>query len=95
MRVEVIKGAQVSLEEIAQELRLGDNFVITFHINPDYDAVGSSLSMFYILKRMEKNVMIVGDEEENIIRKILVFCHFLKKSNMFQFWIDFQLRSIL
>jgi len=69
MRVEVTKGAQVSLEEIAQELRLGDNFIITFHINPDYDAVGAALSMFYILKKMEKNVIIVGDEEESIIRK--------------------------
>ncbi len=69
MRVEVIRGVQVSLEEISKELRLGDNFIITFHINPDYDAVGSALSMFYILRKMEKNALIVGDEEESVIRK--------------------------
>jgi len=44
-----------------QDLLLKYNsFVITTHVNPDADAIGSEMAMYYILKELNKDVRIVN-----------------------------------
>ncbi|MBI4810114.1 MAG: hypothetical protein HY800_01440 [Ignavibacteriales bacterium] len=35
-------------------------FVITTHVNPDGDAIGCELALFYSLHQLEKNVVIIN-----------------------------------
>jgi bifunctional oligoribonuclease and PAP phosphatase NrnA len=51
-------------EEVLEELRLGDKFLLTTHENPDGDALGSLVAMHEILNAMGKdNVMFMSAEE--------------------------------
>lgn len=43
-----------------------DSFTIATHINPDGDAIGSLLGLFYLLEKMGKNVSIAWDTESEI-----------------------------
>lgn len=62
-----------SIEEITEILKTNDNFVITFHINPDYDAVGSSLALYRVLRDLGKNVIVVSEEKKETFEKIFSF----------------------
>jgi phosphoesterase RecJ-like protein len=35
-------------------------FIITCHVNPDADALGSELAMYYILKKLDKEIRIIN-----------------------------------
>lgn len=51
-------------DEVLEELRLGDKFLLTTHENPDGDALGSLVAMHEILNAMGKdNVMFMSAEE--------------------------------
>jgi phosphoesterase RecJ-like protein len=51
-------------EEVIEELRLGEKFLLTTHENPDGDALGSLVAMHEILNAMGKdNVMFLSAEE--------------------------------
>ena len=45
-------------------LQASENIVITAHINPDGDAIGSSLSLYYALKDMGKKVEVIINESK-------------------------------
>jgi len=45
-------------KKIWNKIKESDNIVLISHINPDGDALGSSLSMYNILKKLNKNVTI-------------------------------------
>lgn len=63
-----------TFEDIKEILKREDKFVITFHVNPDYDAVGSSLSLSYILKKLgKKEVLVVSEEKREIFEKTFSF----------------------
>jgi phosphoesterase RecJ-like protein len=47
-------------KKIWNKIKQSDNIVLISHINPDGDALGSSLGMYSILKNMKKNVKIVN-----------------------------------
>ena len=47
-------------KKIWDKIEESDNIVLISHLNPDGDALGSSLSMFKVLKNMGKNVKIVN-----------------------------------
>jgi len=47
-------------KKIWEKIEESDNIVLISHLNPDGDALGSSLSMFKVLKNMGKNVKIVN-----------------------------------
>ena len=52
----------IDKDKLIQAVRAIDgsnNIVITAHISPDGDAMGSSLAMYHLLKRLHKNVTIV------------------------------------
>ncbi len=51
-------------EQVVEELRLGDKFLLTTHENPDGDALGSLVAMHEILDLMGKdNVMFMSEDE--------------------------------
>ena len=53
-----------SLEEVAQELRAADRFLLTTHEGPDGDALGSLLAMHHILTQLGKDsVMFLAAKE--------------------------------
>ncbi|MEN2997888.1 MAG: bifunctional oligoribonuclease/PAP phosphatase NrnA [Brevinematia bacterium] len=63
-----------TLGEIVDILRKEQKFVITFHVNPDYDAVGSALGMLYILREMGKDsVLVVSEEKREVFEKTFSF----------------------
>ena len=47
-------------KKIWNKIKESDNIVLISHVNPDGDALGSSLSMYNILKNMNKNVSVVN-----------------------------------
>jgi len=47
-------------KKIWNKINESDNIVLISHVNPDGDALGSSLSMYNILKNMGKNVKVVN-----------------------------------
>jgi phosphoesterase RecJ-like protein len=55
-----------------------DKFIITCHVNPDADALGSELAMYYILKKLDKKVRIINYSQtpENLL--------FLDKNNVIE-----------
>ena len=56
-----------------------DSFLLTTHVNPDADAIGSEIAMYEVLKKLNKKISIINHSEtpyylqfldsENIIRK--------------------------
>jgi phosphoesterase RecJ-like protein len=52
------------VEQVAEEIRAGDRFLLTTHENPDGDALGSLLAMHQILGALGKDsVMFLGAKE--------------------------------
>lgn len=47
------------MNEIVNEIKIHDNIVILCHVNPDGDAVGSSLGLYNALKTIKNNVDII------------------------------------
>lgn len=59
------------MEEIIKQINNAKNIAIFFHINPDGDAIGSSLALKHALSKLNKNVRIFSSE------KIVEFEEFL------------------
>ena len=58
---ELVRG---DLDQIAEEIRGGDRFLLTTHENPDGDALGSLLAMHHILGALGKDsVMFLASKE--------------------------------
>ena len=53
---------QIELREAAAKLKSAQKIIVTAHINPDGDAIGSSLALVQILKLMHKDVRIFIDD---------------------------------
>lgn len=51
-----------SLDNIIDYINGSDTFVLTSHVSPDGDNIGSTLSMYYSLKKIGKNVYYVLDD---------------------------------
>ena len=41
---------------LSDQINISNNIVLSTHINPDGDGLGSELAMFYYLKSIGKNV---------------------------------------
>ena len=67
------------LQEILKLVKNSENFVITSHVNPDGDSIGSEIAMYLYLKKLGKNVRVINYsltpnnyrflDENNIIEK--------------------------
>lgn len=51
------------IDEILDYLVKEDNFVVSSHVNPDGDNIGSSLAMYRFLKKIDKNVEYILDDD--------------------------------
>ena len=54
---------QISLTETAAELKAHERIVITAHVNPDGDSIGSSLGLMHALKALGKEVQVFIDDD--------------------------------
>ena len=54
---------QISLKETAAELKAKQRIVITAHVNPDGDAIGSSLGLAHALQALGKDVQVFIDDD--------------------------------
>ena len=54
---------KITLQLAAAKLRAADNILVTAHVNPDGDAIGSTLAMLQILRAMGKNVAVYIDDK--------------------------------
>lgn len=52
----------MSLKEIAEEIKKHDYFLITSHVNLEGDALGSELAFYRLLKALNKNAVIVNED---------------------------------
>ncbi|MFN4245123.1 MAG: DHH family phosphoesterase [Brevinematia bacterium] len=78
--------SETLLKEIIEILMKESNFLITFHINPDYDAVSSSLALMYILKAIEKkNVIVVSEERKEVFQRVFSFLPFYEEIKEFKY----------
>ena len=62
---------KLTLEKTAEVLKNADRLVLTAHVNPDGDAIGSSLGLMHILREMGKEVQIFIDDDIPSIFSIL------------------------
>ena len=54
---------KIELKEAADKLIAANNIVVTAHVNPDGDAIGSSLALAQILHALNKNVRVFIDDK--------------------------------
>lgn len=53
----------MSLKKIAAQIRNRDNFLITSHVNMEADALGSELAFYRLVKLLNKNAIIVNEDD--------------------------------
>ena len=55
----------ITPKEIGEKIKKSKNIVLTAHINPDGDALGSLLAFYFMIKKFDnkKNVQIVVDDK--------------------------------
>ena len=62
---------QMELKDIRKHFDEAENILITAHIHPDGDAVGSCLALYHVLKQMGKKARVVLDDHVPEIYDIL------------------------
>lgn len=50
------------MSEVMDVLKKRDNFLITAHVNPEGDSIGSQLAMFFLLKKIGKKAVMVNHD---------------------------------
>lgn len=53
---------KIEIENILDYIEKNDDYLVTSHVNPDGDNIGSSLAMYGFLKKINKNVIYVMDD---------------------------------
>ena len=51
-------GTTKAPEELLRRIRQGNRFLLTSHVNPDGDAIGSGLGLARILRRLGKSAVV-------------------------------------
>ena len=52
----------MGIKEIAEAIKKYDNYLITSHVNAEGDAIGSELALFYLIKQLGKNAVLVNND---------------------------------
>lgn len=60
------------MDKIIKYINESNYFIVTSHVNPDGDNIGSTLAMYYYLKSLKKTVYYVIDDETPINLKFLL-----------------------
>ena len=61
-----------NLDNIIKYIHGSNDFVVTSHVNPDGDNIGSTLSIYYFLKKINKNVYYVMNDEMPLNMRFLI-----------------------
>ncbi|RKY42660.1 MAG: bifunctional oligoribonuclease/PAP phosphatase NrnA [Candidatus Makaraimicrobium thalassicum] len=51
------------VDKVIEAFRNRDNFLITAHVNPEGDSIGSQLAVYYILKRLGKRAVMADHDD--------------------------------
>lgn len=68
------------MNNIIDEIKVSNNIVLLCHINPDGDAIGSTLAMYEALKKLGKEVDILIEEPPEVFNYIKSFSNIRKSS---------------
>lgn len=52
-----------NMEKVIEAFKKRDNFLITAHVNPEGDSIGSQIAVHHILKKLGKNAVIVNHDD--------------------------------
>lgn len=61
-----------SIDTIIKYIHGSNDFVVTSHVNPDGDNIGSTLSIYYFLKKINKNVYYVMNDDMPVNMQFLI-----------------------
>lgn len=73
-----------NIDTIIKYIHGSNDFVVTSHINPDGDNIGSTLSMYYFLKKINKRVYYVMDDSMPLNMRFLIKDINIINSNQFK-----------
>ncbi|WP_455538250.1 DHH family phosphoesterase [Terrisporobacter sp.] len=73
-----------SIDTILEYIYGSNDFVVTSHVNPDGDNIGSTLSIYYFLKQINKNVYYVMNDEMPLNMQFLIEDTNIINSNEFR-----------
>lgn len=59
----LVEDMKISLKEAAAKLLSADTLVLTAHVNPDGDALGSCLGLYQVLTKLGKQVEVLIDDD--------------------------------
>ena len=62
MAVEPLEGVNMSMKKIVEAVKKYDNYLIMSHINAEGDAIGAELAVFFLVKQLGKNAIIINNE---------------------------------
>lgn len=61
-----------NIDTIIKYIHGSNDFVVTSHVNPDGDNIGSTLSIYYFLKKINKNVYYVMNDDMPLNMRFLI-----------------------
>ena len=61
-----------NIDNIIEYIKGSNDFVVTSHVSPDGDNIGSTLGIYYTLKKLNKNVYYVLDDNIPLNLRFLV-----------------------
>lgn len=73
---------RISLKETAAKLLAAENIIITAHVNPDGDALGSSLALYQMLLKRGKRVQVLIDDDIPELFSFLPHIETIKKPDL-------------
>jgi bifunctional oligoribonuclease and PAP phosphatase NrnA len=73
MELKLADEQQKKISTIAELIKEKKTFIITSHFNIDGDALGSELAFFSLLKRLNKEVLIINQDDPPVIYKFLPY----------------------
>lgn len=79
---------RISLKDAAARLRAAENIIITAHVNPDGDALGSSLALYQLLLKLGKNVQVLIDDDIPAVFGFLPRIEEIKKPDLASYQAD-------
>lgn len=53
----------IDFEKLKKIIESNNSFLLTTHVNPDADAIGSEIALYYLLKELNKEVFIINHNE--------------------------------
>ena len=68
------------MNNIIDEIKVSNNIVLLCHINPDGDAIGSTLAMYESLKKLGKDVDVLIEDPPEVFNYIKNFTSIKKSS---------------